>query len=281
MNTEISTRLITWVTRYSPWLAPVPTAAAIFNAGVEHLGWSAPVALICALFIEGQGISTSELALDMYSYNRSRESGEPTAPTWIALLTVSVYLVTVILLAVLIDVFPALVRWVTAVIPLVGMTGYVTLALRKDHDARKTALRDRQADADDYERQRKALALEMEREHARLALELERTAQNARLENRRLQAQATAEAKVIRAQAAAGALRQGDAGPVKGDSKPLQDPVKRRQALYDLLCQGDTLNITALSGSYGVSRPTIYADLEALQKEGKAHKNGNGWEAVR
>lgn len=157
-----STAIVEFVTRYSPWLAPVPTATAIYRAGILHLAWPWPVALAAGLLVEGLGMATAELALDMRSFNRDRGSAAA-APTWLAVITALFYLVTAVLLAVLIDVIPGLVRWVSAIFPLIGLTGYVTLALRKDHDRRLQAASDRLMVDQEYERRERDLALENRR----------------------------------------------------------------------------------------------------------------------
>lgn len=132
-------KLAGWAAKIAPWLAPVPTAALIAGATVEHLRWPAWVGGVAGVTVELLGLSTIITALDLYAYNRSKRKSDPGAPVGLALALAGVYVVTAISLTVLLDVLPGLTRFAPAIFPLLSLAGMGTLALRIDQDERKAA----------------------------------------------------------------------------------------------------------------------------------------------
>jgi hypothetical protein len=148
-----------------------------------------------------------------------------------------------VLLAVLIDVYPALVRWITAVFPLVGLTGYLTLALRKDHDRRL-----------EHTQSREALDLDFERKERELALE-----------NKRLDAEARRQAKLLKTQ---GEIER----KVSGNPAELSGNIP---ASWRNLPESDRKVIAGLSTAEIVSRYAV-SDRTARNWRAAAGGNGNG-----
>ncbi len=67
-------------------------------------------------------------------------------------------------------------------------------------------------------------------------------------------------------------------------AKQQQDSVTRAQRLDSIvttLSVNPLMDVTDLASQVGVSRQTVYRDLDELQQAGRLHKNGNGWEVTR
>ena len=127
----METRLITFVSRLSPWIITIPTAYAIGHAVYTIIGWPAIVAIITALAIETMGIGVTNTALELYAYNRSKRKSDPTAPLWLGVALVVIYYgATIILTAVLEG------NAVLALFPALSAVAAGTLALRADQAAR-------------------------------------------------------------------------------------------------------------------------------------------------
>ena len=131
----METRLITFVSRLSPWIITIPTAYAIGHAVYTIIGWPAIVAIITALAIETMGIGVTNTALELYAYNRSKRKSDPTAPLWLGVALVVIYYgATIILTAVLEG------NAVLALFPALSAVAAGTLALRADQAARVGAI---------------------------------------------------------------------------------------------------------------------------------------------
>lgn len=67
-------------------------------------------------------------------------------------------------------------------------------------------------------------------------------------------------------------------------AKMLQDSVTRSERLDTIvtaLSLNPQMDVTELASQVGVSRQTIYRDLDELKQVGKVHKNGDGWGVSR
>lgn len=149
---RIESNAVNVVAQIGPWLAPIPTAFMAYRTGLEILGWPVAVALAGALALEILGVATTSTALMLRDYNatrrkypdgmtveerrKSRMIVDPTAPAKLAYTLAGVYLVSAMLVVLLVDVLPGVIRWVPGLFPLVSLTGAVTIAVRADHRRR-------------------------------------------------------------------------------------------------------------------------------------------------
>lgn len=65
------------------------------------------------------------------------------------------------------------------------------------------------------------------------------------------------------------------------EAKALQDNITRSQRLESIvttLSLNPQMDVTDLASQVGVSRQTVYRDINELETAGRLHKNGNGWE---
>lgn len=129
-------RIIRFLLKVGPWLAPIGTVFAVQRAVKAHFAFPDLVAWPVALVIEILGIGTIYLMLIMDDWNRRRSarSLDPKARAGLARLLVAFYIITTITLVILLDVLPALNRWALAVLPLVSVVAYLALSLFAEHE---------------------------------------------------------------------------------------------------------------------------------------------------
>ena len=129
-------RIIRFLLKVGPWLAPVGTVFAVQRAVKAHFAFPDLVAWPVALVIEILGIGTIYLMLIMDDWNRRRSarSIDPKARAGLARFLVAFYIITTITLVILLDVLPMLNRWALAVLPLVSVVAYLALSLFAEHE---------------------------------------------------------------------------------------------------------------------------------------------------
>ena len=128
------------VLRWLPLFGPVPIAWTVYHATTTLMSWPIPVAIAGAIFIEGIGFSSINLAVRMSQFNArlwEKERGQYTAPTLQALAAVALYALTALLLAVLLEVFSWLRVWSPASFILMSLTGGYLWALYRDQEQRE------------------------------------------------------------------------------------------------------------------------------------------------
>ena len=123
-----------------PWLAPVPSAALVARASVEHLQWSSTLGAVSGAIIEVLGLTATSTALTLWDYNESKRKSDPSAPFGLAAVLVGCYYLSTIGLTVLLDITPTLARFAPAIYPTLAYVGTVNLALRSQHKRRLAAI---------------------------------------------------------------------------------------------------------------------------------------------
>ncbi len=132
----MESRLISIVSRISPWLTTIPTAFAIGHAVYTVIGWPMVIAVITAAAIETMGIGVTNTALELYSYNRGKRKSDPAAPLWLGVTLVGIYYgATIILTAVLER------NAILALFPALSAAAAGVLALRADQAARVAGIK--------------------------------------------------------------------------------------------------------------------------------------------
>lgn len=129
------------ILRWLPLFGPVPIAWTVYDATTTLMGWPWPVAVAAALFVEGIGFSSINLAVRMRQFNTrlwEKEKTKYTAPTYYAVWAVCLYALTALLLAVLLDVVPTLRAWSPVSFILMSITGGFLWSLYRDQDARES-----------------------------------------------------------------------------------------------------------------------------------------------
>jgi hypothetical protein len=129
--------IVGWIARVAPWLAPVPTAYLVYEATGEYLGWPVLVRLAAAIVIESLGLSSVSTALTFREHNRGlRDEDDRTAPFWLVTVLAGIYLSSVTVLTVVLEVKPTLATWAPLLFPLFSLCGAVLIAVRADHQKR-------------------------------------------------------------------------------------------------------------------------------------------------
>lgn len=124
-----------------PWLVPLIPAYMAFMHVTEKFGWPNEMAWIVAIVIEGVGLSAVTTAYQLWDYNQTHKEDAELAQFGIAVSTAAYYLVIVITVNVLLDVFKddTNVRILAqALLSTLSVVAMVILALRAQH-ARKLA----------------------------------------------------------------------------------------------------------------------------------------------
>ena len=157
---KLETQAVDFVARFSPWLAPLPTAYLTATATVEHLAWPQAVGIIAGVIVEALGLSSVSTALKLREYNATRrkipDDWEPTdkngrrktyrgivdppAPFKLTIITAVVYFGAVTFLTVALDTAPNLATYAPLVFPVMSLAGAIVLAVRADHKRRLDAI---------------------------------------------------------------------------------------------------------------------------------------------
>jgi hypothetical protein len=157
-------RLTDAAIRYGPFCAPLPTAYLVADRIAVNLRWPLAVALVAGIAVEVVGLASVGVALALRSYQAGKRKADPDAPCLLAYALVGCYTVTVLALALGLDVTRQ--SWPAAVVlPLLSLSAFVALALH--HDQRQRALL--VADERNEERQRRASARLAKRDDALMA----------------------------------------------------------------------------------------------------------------
>ena len=134
--------------RWLPLFGPVPIAWTVYDATTTLMGWPLPVAIAAAVFVEGIGFSSINLAVRMRQFNIilwENERKKFTAPTYYAVGGVFMYAMTALLLAVLLDVVPDLRVWSPSAFILMSITGGFLWSLYRDQEQRESEHSDARA----------------------------------------------------------------------------------------------------------------------------------------
>lgn len=145
--------IIDFVSKLSPWIAPLPSAWFVHDATVRHLAAGSALAWIIAVVIETLGLTTTHTALGMHAWNKAHASQpEKQAPFGLSVILAVVYVVATLMLITVLEVAPNLQHYAPAMFPILAVVGAVNLALRSHHNNR---IRDeKSAVDDDKQRQR-------------------------------------------------------------------------------------------------------------------------------
>jgi biotin operon repressor len=244
---ELESNLTDGIAAFGPWITPIPSAALVANATMQHLHWSNELGWVTAGIIESLGLTTVSTALTLWEFNAGKRKVDPSAPFPLAASLVGVYLVSTIGLTVLLDIQPELSRYAPALFPLLALVGAVNLALRAGHR--------RRLDAIIHERAEK----KAERQSGRQS-----TVKSDEPELSSLPSNSAITAEMMKR--------------VRAAKKAKQD--SRIDNLLTLLQDNPELGVTDISRAMNVSRQTVYTDLEQLQKMGRVRKNGHGIEVL-
>ncbi len=258
-----------------PLLAPVPTAYLVGNAVYRYLYWPIPVAVTAALAIEGLGLSSTHVALTLYSYNRSRRKTDEAAPFRLSLALIGGYFVTAVFLTVVLDLVPQAVHWAPVVFPLVSLIGVSVAGLRIDHRRRLRDIAEQKA---------------AKRNKARRPENVRTDVPDVRdIVPNKVPNGVPQDRKRAPQSAQDGENRRRTERQVSGldDMLALAQRRKkelieqRRERLLNILEKDPHPNLTYLAKQLGIGRTTLYGDLHALQAQGRLRKNGNGMEVHR
>jgi hypothetical protein len=230
-----------------PWLAPIPSAALVAQASVEHLHWSNGLGLVAGAIIEVLGLTATSTALMLWEYNESKRKTDPSAPFLLAVVLVGFYYISTVGLTVLLDITPGLARFAPVIFPTLALVGTINLAVRAQHKQRVGAIESVKAE------------------------------RKAKRQGRR---------QSTRQVAAVGTSKEAsNNGKMDTNFDTLQaHRMSKRDARLDALLTFYLDNPNAgpsdAARAVGVSRQTIYTYHTELETAGKLRKNGDGWEVV-
>ena len=157
LNT-IENNLAEFAATVGPWIAPLPSAFFVWRAGVVHLDMPQWIAIVAAGVIELLGLASTSITLTLYEYNQSKRKSDQPAPFVLAALIIGAYFFTVILLAVVLDVFPQFSRYAIAIFPFLSIAGVGVLALRMDHNRRLEIIEENKEEERQKRQERKRAA---------------------------------------------------------------------------------------------------------------------------
>jgi hypothetical protein len=129
--------IIDFVSKLSPWIAPLPSAWFVHDATVRHLAAGSGLAWIIAIVIETLGLTTTHTALGMHAWNKAHANQpEKQAPFGLAVVLAIVYVIATLMLISVLEVKPEWQHYAPAMFPLLAVVGAVNLALRSHHNSR-------------------------------------------------------------------------------------------------------------------------------------------------
>ena len=244
---EVESNLTDGIAAFGPWITPIPSAALVANATVQHLHWSNELGWVTAGIIESLGLTTVSTALTLWEYNADRRKTDPTAPFPLAASLVGIYLVSTIGLTVLLDILPDLSRYAPALFPLLALVGAVNLALRAGH--------------------RRCLdAINQERAEKRA----ERQATRVKPESLTGNPAANTPSSSVKP----------DSSLVKARQARMSIQSNRMDKLLTLYLDNPNAGVTDAARSLNMSRQTIYSYLDQLERDGRIRRNGHGIEVI-
>ncbi len=244
---EVETNLTDGIAAVGPWITPIPSAALVANATVQHLHWSSALSWVTAGIIESLGLTTVSTALTLWEYNASRRKTDPSAPFSLSASLVGVYLVSTIGLTVLLDIQPELSRYAPALFPLLALVGAVNLALRAGH-------------------RRRLSMLAQERAEKRAERQFNRPS-NGNVNG------------MIETAAASNSVKP-DNSLVKARQARTSIQSNRMDKLLTLYLDNPNTGVTDAARSLNMSRQTIYSYLDQLERDGRIRRNGHGIEVI-
>lgn len=240
MKTSIESGAVGFISSLIPWLAPAPSAYFVWRSTISHLQMHEFFAFVAATVIEGLGIATVHLAMTMHEWNVTNRKSDPDAPTWLAVLCGVAYLIATFGLTIVLEAVPSLSMWAPAIFPVMAVVGAFNLTLHNQQRLREASV----------------------------------------LKEKRQRRASTSDADG----------RQGDVQHGQSDTSEtsLEQARKakelsieqRRRRLIDTFADDPDISIADVARQFGVSRGTIYNDLEALEGAGRVHRNGNGVEVM-
>lgn len=245
---EVESNLTDGIAAFGPWITPIPSAALVANATVQHLHWSNELGWVTAGIIESLGLTTVSTALTLWEYNADRRKTDPTAPFSLAASLVGVYLVSTIGLTVLLDIQPELARYAPALFPLLALVGAVNLALRAGHRRRLSTLAQERAEK-----------------------RAERQANRPSIRNVN---------GMFGSDAASNSVKP-DNSLVKARQARTSIQSNRMDKLLTLYLDNPNTGVTDAARSLNMSRQTIYSYLDQLESDGRIRRNGHGIEVIR
>lgn len=129
--------IIDFVSKLSPWIAPLPSAWFVHDATVRHLAAGSGLAWIIAIVIETLGLTTTHTALGMHAWNKAHANQpEKQAPFGLSVVLAIVYVIATLMLISVLEVKPEWQHYAPAMFPLLAVVGAVNLALRSHHNNR-------------------------------------------------------------------------------------------------------------------------------------------------
>lgn len=245
---EVESNLTDGIAAFGPWITPIPSAALVANATVQHLHWSSALGWVTAGIIESLGLTTVSTALTLWEYNAGRRKTDPSAPFPLAASLVGVYLVSTIGLTVLLDILPDLSRYAPALFPLLALVGAVNLALRAGHRRRLSTLAQERAEK---RAERQATRPPVESLTGRFASESASSSVNA------------------------------DSFLVKARQARTVIQANRMNNLLTLYLDNPNIGVTDAARTLNMSRQTIYTYLDRLECDGRIRRNGHGIEIIQ
>jgi len=160
--------IIDFVSKLSPWIAPLPSAWFVHDATVRHLAAGTGLAWIIAIVIETLGLTTTHTALGMHAWNKAHaDKPEKQAPFGLSVALAVVYVIATLMLISVLEVKPEWQHYAPAMFPLLAVVGAVNLALRSHHNNRireeRSAIDDEKARQRQIEDEERAQKLEEKR----------------------------------------------------------------------------------------------------------------------
>jgi hypothetical protein len=243
-----------------PWLAPIPSAALVARASVEHLGWSQTLGVVSGTIIEVLGLTATSTALTLWGWNESKRKSDPSAPFALAASLVGVYFASTVGLTVLLDITPQLARFAPAIFPTLALVGTVNLALRSQHKRRLAEVESVKLERKAKRQVVKGVSSDGKPDTLQLDTPLDTLQPDTLQLDTRLDTQL-------------------DTGldTLQPDTLQLDT---RLDALLTLYTDNPKVSATDAARTLGVSRQTIYTYNKKLEASGRLRKTTSGWVVV-
>jgi DNA-binding CsgD family transcriptional regulator len=126
------------ITEIAPMVAPLPPAFSIYRAMTERLHVPIYVAIVAAIAIEIIGMFSSKVSIRCYQWNTRRNKTDQSVPQAISITMTSIFFTVVFLLALTVDLFPALTALVIPGFVLIAISVYVNLAIHTNLEKLET-----------------------------------------------------------------------------------------------------------------------------------------------
>lgn len=280
------------ITEITPLVAPLPPAFSIYTAMYERLHVPAYVAIIAAAAIEITGMFSSKVSIRCYQWNKARNKTDQSVPQAMSVAMTSIFFVVVLLLALTVEIAPALTALVIPGFVLIAISVYVNLAIHTNLEKLET---DR-ANTVELREEKNGLTAqirEAKKELEKLAGQADRVGQQAKIGRSKLtaltaelaakeQAKIDLEGQIAALKELASAGQNGGQNGVNGRpisqeinqfgpqnlanaNRSKQDQIEaRRSKLAGLLAENDQLANKELADILGVGVSTIKGDKKAL-----------------